>query len=65
MPDNTLKSFPSNEAEALAMLWLQNQDLSNATSESLFDKYQDAYDKIKERKKQECQAKHESSGWTF
>lgn len=65
MPDNTLKSFPSNEAEALAMLWLQNQDLSNATPESLFDKYQDAYDKIKERKKQERQAKHESSGWTF
>lgn len=65
MADNAFKTFPSNEAEALAMLWLQNQNLSSATPEELFDKYQDAYDKIRDRKKQQRQAKHNASGWAL
>lgn len=55
MEDIKLKVFPKDESEALAMLWLQNQDLSNATPEELLDKYQDAYNKIREHKKQKRQ----------
>lgn len=65
MSDDTFRTFPDNETAALAMLWLQNQDLSSATPEELLEKYQDAYSKIKERKKQQYQAKHKSSGWSF
>ena len=59
MADIVLKTFPGNETEALAMLWIQNQDLSNATPEELLDKYQDAYDKIKEHKKQKRTTKRQ------
>ena len=63
MADIVLKTFPGNETEALAMLWIQNQDLSNATPEELLDKYQDAYDKIRDHKKRKRDAKRQS--WTF
>ena len=59
MSDTVFKAFPDNEIEALAMLWLQNQDLSSATPEELLDKYQDAYDKIKEHKKQKRTTKRQ------
>ncbi len=65
MADTVFKTFPDNEIEALALLWVQNQDLSNATPEDLLDKYQDAYDKIKEHKKQKRQAKLQSQRWTL
>mgnify|MGYP000162840993 CR=1 FL=1 len=39
-------AFPSNKIEALAMLYLQKQDLSNLSPEEVYDKYQDACDKI-------------------
>lgn len=38
--------FPSSKFEALAMLYLQNQDLSGLTPEEIYDKYQDAYERI-------------------
>lgn len=41
-----LQSFPSNDVDALAMLYVQNQDLSEITPEQLFDMYQEAYKKI-------------------
>lgn len=60
MSDSVFKTFPDNEIEALAMLWVQNQDLSSTTPEELLDKYQDAYDKIREHKKQKRNAKRQS-----
>ena len=63
MSDSVFKTFPDNEIEALAMLWVQNQDLSSTTPEELLDKYQDAYDKIREHKKQKREAKRQN--WTF
>lgn len=65
MPDFTFKTFPDNETEALAMLWLQNQDLSSVTPEELLEKYQDACDKIRERKKQQRQTKRGARGLAF
>ncbi len=65
MADIYFETFPSNETEALAMLYVQSQDLSCATPEVLFDMYQDAYQKIKAHrrtKREESRSKH---GWSF
>lgn len=63
MQDVTLRTFPDNDIEALAMLYLQNQDLSDVTPEELLDKYQDAYERIKARKKQNREAQRQN--WKF
>jgi len=60
----TLRSFPSNELEALAMLYVQNQDLSGLTPEQLLDEYQKAYDKIRIRRKDTYQERR-GIGWTL
>lgn len=65
MSETVLHSFPSNETEALAMLLLQSQDLRGITPEELLDKYQDAYQKIRQRKKDNYAAKKASSGSSF
>ena len=51
MNDVTLRTFPKNECEALAMLYIQNQDLSGLTPEQLFEKYQETYEKICKHRK--------------
>lgn len=51
MQETILQTFPKNEREALAMLYVQNQDLSGITPEELLDKYQDAYNKIQAHNK--------------
>lgn len=44
--DVTLKTFPRSFQEALAMLYVENQNLSGLTPEQLVDMYLDAYEKI-------------------
>lgn len=61
MDNVTLQTFPQDECEALAMLYVQSQDLSNLTPEELLDKYQDAYKKIKEHRKEQ----HKPQSWAF
>ena len=52
MSDKTnLYTFPSSEFEALALLYIQNQDLSGLTPEEVYDKYHEAYNKIRDRYK--------------
>lgn len=51
MNDVTLRTFPKNECEALAILYIQNQDLSELTPEQLFEKYQETYEKICKHRK--------------
>lgn len=43
----TFNTFPHNKVEALAMLYLQNQDLSKVTPEELLNLYVDTYEEIK------------------
>ena len=38
--------FPSNKIQALAMVYLQNQDLSGKSPEQLTAIYLDAYEKV-------------------
>lgn len=40
-------TFPSNQNEALSMLYLQNQDLSGKSPEEINSMYWDAYYRIK------------------
>lgn len=46
MNETTLLTFPSTKAEALALLYVQAQDLSNVTPEELTAMYKDTYDRI-------------------
>lgn len=46
MSDNVLHAFPSNESEALAFLYVQQQNLSWKTSAELHTMYQEAYYEI-------------------
>lgn len=46
MNDVTLETFPCNRNEALAMLYVQRQDLSKLTPQELLDMYEDAYAQI-------------------
>lgn len=42
-----LNTFPDNELEAIAMLYVQNQDLSGKSPEELLVMYYEAYDKMR------------------
>ena len=43
---DTLQTFPKNSIEALALLYLQNQDLSGHTPEELVELFYDAQNRI-------------------
>lgn len=59
MADNTsFEAFPANKFEALAMLYLQQQNLSGLTPEQLLDKYQDVYSKIRDHERAKGQVKY-------
>ncbi len=45
-----LHTFPKTADEALALLYLQSRDLSDATPESLYDDYKDACDRIRKHR---------------
>lgn len=47
MDEIKLKTFPSNRIEALTMLFLQKQDLSNLKPDELARKYSEVYTEIK------------------
>ena len=57
MTDTVFRTFPDNKIEALAMLYLQNQDLSELSPEALLDKYDDTYEKIKAYSREKRQAR--------
>lgn len=47
MNETTLQTFPSTKSEALAMLYMQAQDLRNATPEEVVAMYRDALKRIR------------------
>ena len=47
MSDNEIKIFPSDRTEALAMLYLQSQDLSGKSPKEIVEMYNFAYSEIK------------------
>lgn len=54
MDDIIMRTFPANDAEALAMLYVQSQDLSGLTVEDLVDMYDSAYETISAIRAQQC-----------
>lgn len=59
MADNTHpETFPANKLEALAMLYMQHQNLSGLTPEQVLDKYQDAYAKIRDHERAKGQVQY-------
>ena len=53
MTNETTKTFPASKFEALALLYIQKQDLSGITPEQLLDMYEDAYKKMKDSAKEQ------------
>ena len=47
----TLSTFPASEIQALALLYVRNQDLSGLPPEEVYDKYRDAYERINKQKR--------------
>ena len=45
--DNSVYAFPSSREEALAMLWLEQQDLKGKSPKELHDMYWDAVKEIR------------------
>ena len=59
MADNlSLEFFPSNKLEALAMLYMQHQNLSGLSPDQVLDKYQDAYAKIRDHERAKGQVQY-------
>lgn len=59
MAENTnLETFPANKLEALAMLYMQHQNLSGLTPEQVLDKYQDAYAKMRNHERAKGQVQY-------
>ena len=46
MSDSAFKTFPGSYAEALALLYVQNQDLGGKTPSEIHTMYQEAYYEI-------------------
>lgn len=46
MDTTTLKTFPGSYIEALTMLYLERQDLTDKTPEDLAEMYWTTYDKV-------------------
>lgn len=59
MDEIMLNTFPQNKIEALAMLYVQNQDLSGMSPTDLLEMYQDAHEAIYERLKAQYNARFE------
>lgn len=60
MTNEMLKTFPASKFEALALLYVQKQDLSGITPEQLLDMYEDAYQKIKDRNREKHGTKQQT-----
>lgn len=46
-----LLTFPANKREALAMLYLQNQDLTGKSPAEIVDMFEDTYEQIRDHYK--------------
>lgn len=59
MSDSTaFNIFPSSEEEAVAMLYVQQQDLSGKSPSEIYTMYQEAYFEIRKDKREK-----QKSGW--
>lgn len=57
MEDVILSTFPETEIEALAMLYVQNQDLKDVTPEKLLEMYDSAVNAMRNVRQTQQRAK--------
>ena len=57
MEDVYLNTFPETDIEALALLYVQNQDLKNVTPEELIEMYDNAVEAMSNVRKMQEYAK--------
>ena len=53
MDEIIVQGFPQNDLEALALLYVQHQDLTDITPEGLLDMYESAYETMAAIRKQQ------------
>ena len=53
------KTFPKNKIEALTMLWLESQDLSEMSPEDVLRKFNDAEKRIRQCERDENKSNHQ------
>ena len=56
--NNTVTAFPSNKFEALAMIYMQQQDLSGMSPEQMLDKYQEVYGRMRDHERLKGQVQY-------
>lgn len=56
--NNTVTVFPSNKFEALAMIYMQQQDLSGMSPEQMLDKYQEVYGRMRDHERLKGQVQY-------
>lgn len=59
MEDVILSTFPETEIEALAMLYVQNQDLKDVTPEKLLEMYDSAVNAMRNVRQTQQRAREE------
>ena len=61
---DSFSTFPAGKCEALAMLYVQSQDLSSLTPEQLLDMYEDAYARLREHNRAKRNERKDNK-WTL
>lgn len=61
MSDMQFSTFPGSKTEALALLYVQSQDLSGKTPKDILDMYDNAYEEIRQHKIEKRNAKQNIS----
>lgn len=56
--NNTVTEFPSNKFEALAMIYMQQQNLSGMSPEQMLDKYQEVYGRMRDHERLKGQVQY-------
>lgn len=51
----SLSAFPTNKFEALALIYMQQQNLSGMSPEQMLDKYQEVYSKMRDHERMKGQ----------
>lgn len=58
--DITFKTFPASKSEALALAWLNAQDLSGLSPEDILAKFDDAEKRIRDAQKAKKPRNHQA-----
>lgn len=61
--ETTLRSFPSDKLEAIAIEYFKQQDLSGKTPAEAFDLFQSIYQEIRAHARELREKRNREAGW--